>query len=260
MRTLVKKAISGLGYELRRSDEKRPLPYLDFLSFLKSDPATDGDLLKFMRFACHNAPISNSQIFQDLFVLQVLNEKRNGYFVEFGATDGVFLSNSFLLERDYGWRGIVAEPSINWHDALKRNRNCSVDTRCVWDKTGETLNFAQTDNAEYSAVTSLGATDYHGRSVTKEYGVKTISLNDLLEEHKAPREIDYLSIDTEGAELKILRALDFKRWSFATITVEHNYDPDHREGIFSLMTSYGYKRILSEVSHWDDWYVPSAAR
>src|SRR5262245_11288155 len=47
-------------------------------------------------------PKSRAQYWQDLFVLSQLNFKRNGYFVEFGATNGVSLSNSYLLERQYG--------------------------------------------------------------------------------------------------------------------------------------------------------------
>jgi hypothetical protein len=53
---------------------------------------------------------SYSQIRQDLFVLFALG-KTPGYFVEFGACDGVYLSNTFLLETYYGWSGLLVEPS-----------------------------------------------------------------------------------------------------------------------------------------------------
>ena len=88
----------------------------------------------------------------------------------------------------------------------------------------------------------------------KEYTVKTVSLNDLLERYKAPHEIDYLSIDTEGTELEILGTFDFSKYSFSLITIEHNYSSD-REGQFKLLSSNGYKRILENVSLIDDWYV-----
>jgi FkbM family methyltransferase len=254
MKNLMKKAISNLGYELRKSNEIRPLPYLAILEFLRT-ASRESDLYRFMHYACENAKISNSQIFQDLFVLQALDEKRGGYFVEFGATDGKYLSNSFLLERDFGWKGIVAEPSVNWHAALKINRKCAVDTRCVWDKTGEQLHFSQTDDPEYSAVASLSDPGYHGRSVETRYNVETISINDLLKAHGAPNTMDYLSIDTEGSELKILQSFDFDKWSFGVITVEHAYVQERRDGILKLLTSHGYKRVIPEVSHWDDWYV-----
>jgi hypothetical protein len=55
---------------------------------------------------------SQSQYKQDIFVLTQLGFKRNGYFAEFGATNGLELSNSYLLERQFGWSGILAEPAV----------------------------------------------------------------------------------------------------------------------------------------------------
>ena len=87
-----------------------------------------------------------------------------------------------------------------------------------------------------------------------EYGVPTISLGDLLAEHNAPDQIDYLSVDTEGSEFYILSALDFSKYQFKVITVEHNYT-DTREKVYELLTKNGYIRILEGFSQWDDWYV-----
>ena len=68
-----------------------------------------------------------AQIGQDIFVLFSLSWKRNGYFVEFGATNGVDLSNTYLLEKNFNWNGILAEPAKVWHKDLVSNRNVSVD-------------------------------------------------------------------------------------------------------------------------------------
>jgi FkbM family methyltransferase len=225
---------------------------LEALSFLR-EPA-DSPIKEFMHFAYANHSKSSAQLFQDLFVLFILNEKRNGYFVEFGAADGLFLSNTALLEKQYDWTGIVAEPSQNWQAALRRNRTCNVDGRCVWNRSGESLSFSETINAEYSTVSQFKASDFHDRSGSKEYAVNTVSLNDLLEQHKAPSQMEYLSIDTEGSEFAILRSLDFNRWKFSVITVEHNYQPQ-RARIHSLLSTNGYKRFFNSISQFDDWYV-----
>src|SRR5690606_11147840 len=78
----------------------------------------------------------------------------------------------------------------------------------------------------------------------------TVSLNDFLIQNMAPKNIDYLSIDTEGSEYEILASFPFSEWDIEFITVEHNYTP-MRDKIFDLMTSNGYRRIKSKF---DDWY------
>jgi len=202
---------------------------------------------------------SRSQLGQDLFVLSHLAFKRNGYFVEFGATNGIDLSNTYLLEKEFGWNGILAEPAKVWHEHLKRNRNCDLETDCVWKDSGSTLTFNQAAEAELSTISAYSGSDGQKESRRKgeAYEVRTISLNDLLVKYKAPKHIDYLSIDTEGSEYEILSNFDFSRHSFGVITCEHNYTP-MRDKLYSLLTQQGYQRVLTGFSCWDDWYVKPA--
>ena len=69
---------------------------------------------------------SHSQLRQDLFTLNQLNFKKNGFFVEFGATNGINLSNTHLLEKEFNWNGILAEPAKIYHKELFENRNCII--------------------------------------------------------------------------------------------------------------------------------------
>jgi FkbM family methyltransferase len=199
---------------------------------------------------------SKAQLHQDLFVLGELRFKRGGFFVEFGATNGVDLSNTHLLEKQFGWTGILAEPAHIWHRSLRENRSAAIETRCVWNVSGENLTFAECASPEYSTLSSYKDGDNHKtlRSNSNQYSVETISLNDLLAEQKAPSHIDYLSIDTEGSELAILSSIDFKKYSFGIITCEHNYTPT-REKIHELLSRHGYVRKLEQFSQFDDWYV-----
>lgn len=202
---------------------------------------------------------SKSQIRQDLFVLSHLGFKKNGYFVEFGATNGYDLSNTYLMEKELGWVGILAEPATIWHNDLKSNRNCNIETHCVWKDSTSTLTFNQVAVAELSTIDSYSDTDSHkeARKEGKTYSVKTISLMDLLSKYNAPTHIDYLSIDTEGSEYEILSNFDFSKYSFSVITCEHNYTP-MREKLYSLLTQHGYQRVFEDLSLFDDWYVRSA--
>lgn len=202
---------------------------------------------------------SKSQLKQDLFVLAELDFKKNGFFVEFGATNGIDLSNTYLLENEFGWDGILAEPAKCWHNDLKTNRSCSVETNCVWSDSKSILNFNQVDDAAYlSTVSTYSNSDSHSklREVCQNYKVNTISLNDLLDKYNAPKKIDYLSIDTEGSEYEILSNFDFTKYEFSIITCEHNFTP-LRQKIFDLLTKEGYVRKYVGLSKWDDWYVKS---
>lgn len=165
------------------------------------------------------------------------------------------MSNTVLLERNFGWRGIVAEPGRNSHQELNKNRRCIVDLRCVWTESGKSLSFSENPEAELSTIASFR--QQVDQTSSKECEVETVSLDDLLEQHKAPELMDYLSIDTEGSELQILRAFNFSRRKFKIITVEHNYRPS-RDDIFRLLTSKGYQRVMERLTIFDDWYVLAA--
>lgn len=197
-----------------------------------------------------------SQNKQDILALEILGDTPN-YFVEFGADDGITNSNTYILEKEYNWTGIVAEPSIYCHDKLFSNRSCHIETGCVYTESNLEIDFTEVGNglssiSEYADKDSWAETR-RGGSI---YKVKTISLLDMLNKYDAPKEIGYLSIDTEGSEYDILKAYDFSRM-FRLITVEHNYT-NQREKIYELLTLKGYRRIYEDISQWDDWYILNA--
>jgi FkbM family methyltransferase len=220
---------------------------LQFLKTLPPDQAPD--ILRYLGE-------SKSQLRQDLFVLSENGFKRDGFFVEFGATDGVSLSNTYLLEKHFGWKGILAEPGKSWLAQLGRNRSSYIDNRCVWSDSTSTFSFNETTEAELSTIEQFSQKDKHKhrRKSKNIYPVQTISLVDLLTKFDAPKKIDYLSIDTEGSEYEILQSFDFGRYQFGVITCEHNFT-ENRQKIFQLLSKNGYIRKYQELSKFDDWYV-----
>jgi FkbM family methyltransferase len=226
--------------------------------YVKENPNDLG--AHFTNYCVINAMNSHAQLFQDLFVTFLLQGKRDGYFVEFGATNGRDLSNTLLLEEHLGWKGILAEPARCWRAALKANRRAAIDTRCVWSQTGAQLEFKETEVAELSTLNSLVDKDFNrgGRVKGVTYIVETISLKDLLVTYGAPREVDYISVDTEGSELHILQAFDFANYDIKIMTVEHNFVEPNRQEVFQLLTSKGFVRLFEPLSKFDDWYVKSS--
>jgi FkbM family methyltransferase len=199
--------------------------------------------------------LSVSQLGQDLWVLKNYGYKAGGYFVEFGASDGIMLSNTYLLETVFGWRGICVEPNPDMYAKLRNNRTCVSSNACIGSTTGATVEFVLAD--EYGGISDTLFTDHLAArrrayaSVGKKIQLKTVSLDDLLHEQHAPRRIDYLSVDTEGSEYEILRTFPFENWDIGCITIEHNFS-DSREAIFELLSGHGYERTEAE---WDDWYL-----
>lgn len=202
---------------------------------------------------------SNSQISQDVFVaseLKLWEPKKRNFYVEFGASDGVYLSNTLILENMFNWDGILVEPAKVWHHELLKNRNCKIDFRCVENRSGDNVLFHETGESVYSTIDQFSDNDLHSdkRLKGKKYFVATVSLNDLLSEMNAPQVIDYLSIDTEGSEYRILQSVDFIKFKFRVITVEHNFT-QNRSDIFELLSKNGYTRVMSSLTKMDDWYV-----
>lgn len=214
------------------------------------------DAIRFLGYVFDRLDNSRSQIFQDLWVCYELGEQRDGFFVEFGATNGLTNSNSWLLETQFGWNGILAEPNHVWHDDLDRNRGCAIDKRCVFSRSGDSLSFVATEDPELAGIAATAEHDHFAaiRRAAPSFEVATISLNDLLEHHRAPANIDYMSIDTEGSELAILQAFDFQRWRVQLFSVEHSNSPQEAK-IDALLAAQGYRRKFGEFSQWDGWYV-----
>ena len=201
---------------------------------------------------------SKSQHGQDLLVIRLLGSRAGkGFFVEFGAVNGVHNSNTLFLEKHLSWSGVVSEPSKRWHSELMKNRSCHIDTRCVYGETGRMLEFGDTGRwLGGNTLVEFRNRDGANRRFSEVYEVETVSLNDLLIQSQAPAYIDFMSIDTEGSELEALRTFDFSKFQFGLILVEHNHDIEKREAIHVLMNANGYRRlpIDSTISRDDDWY------
>ena len=203
---------------------------------------------------------SQSQLGQDLEVLRLYNNKKNGYFVEIGASDGIEYSNTYLLEKKYGWTGICVEALPDRFSALEKNRPRSTCIHtAVFNETGKKVPFVIAHANDVLSGIPYYIGPQHIQTVRKNMTtieMETMTLNDILRKANAPNHIDYLSLDTEGTELLILQCVDFSTYSFGIIDVEHNYLEPARTDIRNLLTSNGYE-FLRE-NEFDDSYIHSS--
>lgn len=205
-----------------------------------------------------------SQLGQDLWILEQTNFQKNGFFLDIGANDGLLHSNTYLLEKEYGWRGVCVEPSLKFND-LTHNRKNILDNLCIHKESNKEIIFHEVlSNLELSGISDFFDHDGHDRSQFNSRIIKTLSLTDLCIKHNCPNIIDYLSIDTEGSELSILESHNFDTYKFLYITIEHNRRSNYRKNINQFLSNKGYILDSSERFHninnnantnFDDWYV-----
>ena len=220
-------------------------------------------LLNFIKSIEKNGDTIKSQLFQDAFAAFVVGNRFDKTFLEFGATDGFDLSNSYMLENRLGWSGVLAEPSPQWHSQLKDNRpNTSIITDCIWKCSGEKLDFFVSDVGVLSTLSAYVMSDLSSMPGNtsqrikngKMVEVQSISLNDVMKKDFNGSAPSYLSIDTEGSEYEILNSLNFDKYKPIVFTVEHNFSKLEIK-IDKLMSLNGYGRVFKNLTSFDAWYV-----
>lgn len=204
-----------------------------------------------------------SQHGQDKWIAENLFDgMTHGFFVDIGAGDGEVISNTWVLEKELQWDGICIDPcDLSW-EALKKNRSCKLDNVVVSDNEGE-VDFYEVTSIGYGDVFFSGTQNpqsHHPQYVIKRK--KTERLYTALTRLNSATLIHYMSIDTEGMELTILRkffedeyvtsSAGWKRRVIA-IGVEHNCREEYRVQLRALLEENFYTHAVTLGV--DDIYV-----
>jgi len=165
-----------------------------------------------------------SQSMQDMFVLSMLNGKRDGVYVEVGADLPRIVNNTYLLESEFGWKGVSFEldgDKVTYFNTIRENKCLCQD-----------------------------ATNF-------DYDV-------LFLERNYPPQIDYLSIDIDPAEqtLKALKKLPWDRYRFSVITFETDIwhdGADVQDEQINFLEGLGYEMVVRNVANernpYEDWWI-----
>ena len=196
-----------------------------------------------------------SQSEQDKWVCEFFNYKKNGYFVEVGAYDGIQTSNTYFLEKELAWTGVCIEADTTIFQELSKHRK------------SKNINLAVSNFNGYCSFdkNKLSISDNDGNNNMIECN----TLNKILLDNNTNKCIDYLSLDIEGAEYDALQSLDFNYWDIALITVEHNLyytNADHKNKIYDILNKNGFIRVKEDVvcldknplfynKPYEDWYI-----
>jgi FkbM family methyltransferase len=200
-----------------------------------------------------------SQNGQDKWLIEtLLPQRRGGVFVDVGAHDGYLLSNTYVLEKKFEWTGLAIEPHPIAFETLQQKRSCRAIHGCASARAGNrTFQIVH----GYGAMLSGLSNEYdprHSRRIqelvetkgssTSEISVTCYRLADLLRSANIDR-VDYLSVDVEGAELSVLKGIDWSSTDIAIIGVENNY-ADYKVPAFLYRRGYRMHSIVG-----DEFYV-----
>jgi hypothetical protein len=199
----------------------------------------------------------------DRWVAEVLDYKTNGFFVEIGACSGTRLSSCYYLESQLNWSGPAVEPNSNYWKECSISRKHPVNA-CVYNFDGKieyTECVGRIEERNWASEGISGITKHlrsHFFDYYKKYGTvvyKTaITPNTLLKNHNAPEQIDYVSIDTEGSELEILKAWPWNDYAVTLISVEG--DGDILDNITDFLQTKKYTKVVNPycAEHYEHHY------
>lgn len=192
---------------------------------------------------------SSAQANQDLWVLEMLNNKKNGYFLDVGAYDGIKFSNSLLLEKKFDWRGLLIEAHPSNFQTIKDNRSNELVPFAVSNYDGDLL-------FENECGTGSKIVEKNGLNI------KCLTFETIFKLYDVPKHIDYISLDIEGMEYLSLTKFPFDKYKFKLLTVEHNLymsGYENKNNIKNLLLSKGYQiykeNITSNDLPFEDWYI-----
>jgi hypothetical protein len=183
------------------------------------------------------------QVRQDEAVYKLFRKKRNGFFVDLAANDGIGSSNSYSLEKRFGWTGLCIEPNpIYWSNLSYRS--CQV-VAAVAGKTRMKEVFFRFGGGPLGGIAAEGFDN--GEDSQKDSEPRyTVTLREIFERFNAPKVIDYLSLDVEGAEGYIMESFPLSDYKVLVMTIERPKDP-----LRALLGRNGYKH-LKDMSEWGE--------
>lgn len=169
----------------------------------------------------------------DKQMLQFINY-RNGFFVEIGAGDGVYLSNTFYLEKNLGWRGVLVDPVLHHYLSCLTHRTMSTSYLCAATNFENKSDYIKLKYGGYSTLALGPQSDINdaqqhindaasyipANNAGVEFLAPLRTMTEMLDSANAPKVIDFFSLDVEGNELEVLQGIDFSKYQIRWLLVE----------------------------------------
>ena len=192
----------------------------------------------------------------DYLIKEYFADRKTGNCIEIGAVDGVVNSNTYHFERN-GWDALCIEPILPYYELLKQNRKNALNFAISHENNDEVkFTVVIMSNNDLSLISGLqidqrSITAYSALNPTeKAISVKSRRLDWCIENYFNHETIDFITIDTGGDELNVLKSFDVNKYNLKLLVIKNNYGDD---GIEKYLSGFGWvkdKRV--EVN---DFYI-----
>lgn len=178
-----------------------------------------------------------SQAYQDYFLDKfIFCKKEGGFFLDICGNDPVKINNTYFFEKNRGWTGLAFEPMPELCGKWKDSRTAECLPYALGSIDGET-EFCEYEDHYMSGFSD--EVDYDGK-VKSRWKVPVRRLAGILEE-RGIKHVDFVSLDVEGAEIEVLKGIDFSRVEIDCFIIENNKGFMRERGIRNFMTEAGYR-------------------
>ncbi len=195
----------------------------------------------------NNSLTSYSQYGEDLIIKRILGVKRSGFYVDVGAFHPIKFSNTYMFYK-LGWRGINIEANSDYLNLFKQLRNRDINLNIAISDHTETLSYYKFNKQAVNTFNKEHAESWSQQegSILKEIvTVQAYTLKQILDKHlKHNQKIDFMSIDVEGYDLKVLKSNDWDTYRPQLLLVEENnetIDSFKSSNVFKYLSALDYK-------------------
>lgn len=199
----------------------------------------------------------------DRLLEYVLRYNKNSFFVEAGAHDGITQSNTLVLEKEFGWNGLLIEPSPGLVQQCKYNRNVIIENSALVgpDYNNDTVTGNFLSNSCTSCINK--SPDYFTNNelqidkINNQTTVHANTFDNIFNKYDI-KHIDFLSLDVEGYELDALKGIDFNKTNITLILVETANRPFYQKLVRDYMYDNNYN-FIERISGNDDLFLKDSA-
>ena len=184
---------------------------------------------------------------EDTAVLNYFKDKENGFYVDVGCYHPIHRNNTYLLHKK-NWNGINIDTSQFSIDLFNHMRPDDLNYNCAISNKNEIISLFYQKELSQLSTTDKDQAETVFQGHIKEKSIQAFTLDEILNRDKFKNvKIDFLDIDVEGADLKVLEGLSFDKFKPELVCVEIHAKEIKKSDIYKFLVNKNYELLWSGV-------------